>query len=404
MAYAHSRGVIHRDLKPANIMVGAFGEVQVMDWGLAKVLPAGGIADEQKAHDQHQAQSVIQTQRSKLGSDAPGTCGTIGSQTRMGSVMGTPAYMPPEQALGEIDNLDERADVFGWVHFSAKSSPGKPPYVADDGAELFHMASRGKLADCFARLDACGAEAELIALTKQCLELKPADRPRDASVLAAGVSGYLESVETKLHETEMAKVATQARAEESVRRHKLIHVAGTAVTMSLVIGIAVSAWQTVRANREATRAEAESRLAREAEQEANELATAEAAARSLAQQETRRAEAAIERAKEQLTRSEWLVYASKIMLAQTDFEAGNGELTQHYLDECQLNLRGWEHRYVSTRINAKQTLVGHTGSVNSVAFSCDDKRIVTGSHDNSAKVWDSETGQELLALKGHTDS
>jgi serine/threonine-protein kinase len=64
------------------------------------------------------------------------------------------------------------------------------------------------------RLDACGAEAELIALTKQCLEGKPADRPRDASVLAAGVSGYLESVETKLRKTEVAKAASQARAEE----------------------------------------------------------------------------------------------------------------------------------------------------------------------------------------------
>ena len=90
------------------------------------------------------------------------------------------------------------------------------------------------------------------------------------------------------------------------------------------------------------------------------------------------------------------------MLAQTDFETGNGELTQHYLDECQLNLRGWEHRYVSTRIRAKQTLVGHTGSVSGVAFSCDDKWIVTGSQDHSAKVWDAETGQQTLALQGHT--
>ena len=173
----------------------------------------------------------------------------------MGSVMGTPAYMPPEQALGEIDNLDERADVFGLGAILCEILTGKPPYVADDGTQVFRMASRGKLADCFVRLDACGADAELIALTKHCLELEPPDRPRDASVLAAGVSGYLESVETKLRKTELAKAATQARAEESVRRHKLIHVAGTAVTLSLVIGIAASGWQTVRANREASRAE-----------------------------------------------------------------------------------------------------------------------------------------------------
>ena len=220
MAYAHSRGVIHRDLKPANIMVGAFGEVQVMDWGLAKVLANGGVADEKKSQQMRPDQSLIQTLRSNAASDAPGSFGSNGSQTQMGSVLGTPAYMPPEQALGEIDHLDERADVFGLGAILCEILTGQPPYVGDDGTQVYRLACRGKLEDCFGRLDACGADVELIALAKHCLELEPSDRPRDAAVLAERVSGYLESVEAKLRATELAKVDAQVRAEELRRRHR----------------------------------------------------------------------------------------------------------------------------------------------------------------------------------------
>jgi serine/threonine protein kinase/WD40 repeat protein/tetratricopeptide (TPR) repeat protein len=271
MAYAHSRGVIHRDLKPANIMVGAFGEVQVMDWGLAKVLPAGGVADEKKAHDTQMGKSIIQTLRSGAGSDTPGTFGTYGSDTAMGSVMGTPAYMPPEQALGEIDNMDERADVFGLGAILCEILTGKPPYVGTDGTAVFRQASRGKLNDCLARLDACGADAELVALTKHCLELEPKDRPRDAGVLAAGVSEYLESVEARLHETQtqravqVERLAQQQRSARKLRKMVagLAVVAAIAVTTSLVAG---RLWQDANV----ARGEAEENLAkaRTAEKEA----------------------------------------------------------------------------------------------------------------------------------------
>jgi tRNA A-37 threonylcarbamoyl transferase component Bud32 len=175
MAYAHSRGVIHRDLKPANIMVGAFGEVQVMDWGLAKVLAVGGIADEKKSLEKQTEVSIIRTLRS-VGSDSPGS---LGSMTQMGSVMGTPAYMSPEQALGEVDRLDERTDVFGLGAILCEILTGKPPYVGASGEHVFRMASRGKLEDCYARLEATINDPELLQIVRDALSLEPDDRLRD---------------------------------------------------------------------------------------------------------------------------------------------------------------------------------------------------------------------------------
>jgi serine/threonine protein kinase len=322
MAYAHSRGVIHRDLKPANIMVGAFGEVQVMDWGLAKVLGSGGVADEKMSQHMQPGQSLIQTLRNRVGSDAPGAVGSHGSQTQMGSVMGTPAYMPPEQALGEIDNLDERADVFGLGAILCEILTRQPPYVGDDGSEVFRMARRGKLDDCLARLDACGADAELIALAKHCLELEPNNRPRDAGILAARVSGYLESVEAKLRETELAKVDAQVRAEELRRRQRLTFAAGAAVAASLVVGITASLWQ-------ANRAEHEAQRARSAQQQAV-AAFDELRASAPAFAEQARALTSRERFDEAL---EKLDYAVKLRPDAAEYLVSKGDLLQ-----CQFKL------------------------------------------------------------------
>ena len=186
LAYAHAKGVIHRDLKPANIMVGAFGEVQVMDWGLAKVLAEGGVADEERAASRERERpegTLIRTARSS------GSAGH-GTDTEAGLLLGTPAYMPPEQANGFVELLDRRADVFGLGAILCEILTGKPPYQGRSAEEVRRKAANGDLADATARLDGCGADAELIVLTKACLCPEAIDRPKDAQAVAEGLTAY----------------------------------------------------------------------------------------------------------------------------------------------------------------------------------------------------------------------
>jgi serine/threonine-protein kinase len=203
IAYAHARGVIHRDLKPSNIMVGAFGEVQVMDWGLARVLPQGGTASEPRPAAP--AVSVIRTVRS--GSDA--------EASHSGVALGTPAYMAPEQAGGDVAAVDERADVFGLGSILCEVLTGQPAYTGPSSEAILRKALRADTADALRRLDGCGAEAELILLARQCLAAEPDERPRDAGEVAGKLTAYLAGVQVRLKAAELARAAEEARAEEA---------------------------------------------------------------------------------------------------------------------------------------------------------------------------------------------
>ncbi len=210
VAYSHARGVIHRDLKPANIMVGGFGEVQVMDWGLAKVLKEGGVADEPEVPPAGSV-SVIRTVRSD----------SDGDESQAGSVLGTPAYMAPEQANGDIEQVDRRADVFGLGSVLCEILTGQPAYTGKTPSEVLRKAARGDTAEALSRLDACHADAELMALAKECLAAEADQRPNDAGIVADRISAYRASVAERLRAAELARVEAQARAEEEVKRRAL---------------------------------------------------------------------------------------------------------------------------------------------------------------------------------------
>jgi tetratricopeptide (TPR) repeat protein len=239
LAYAHSKRVIHRDLKPSNIMVGAFGEVQVMDWGLAKVLPEGGGADPAGGPESERRDTVslVRTQRGQ----GAATPEDVGAYTQEGDVLGTPAYMAPEQARGDVELVDERADVFGLGAMLCELLTGQPPFTGNT-AEALRKARTAHLDDALARLDGCGADAELVALAKGCLAAEPWDRPRHAGAVAEAVTAYRQAVAERLRQAELAGAEAQARAQEErkTRAEAEARLAAERRARQLTVGLAAA--------------------------------------------------------------------------------------------------------------------------------------------------------------------
>lgn len=206
IAFAHMRRVIHRDLKPLNIMVGIFGEVFVMDWGLSKRLSV--------RHDLND-EAVSETDGQPDGAGAHGdprrapssracTCDSTDELSRWGEILGTLDYLAPEQLALSHQHGDEQTDVFGLGAMLCEVLTGKPPYWHESSQEAIRMALAAELAPAYARLSECGLPRNLVNLAIDCLQYEPSRRPPNAGIVAKVIAQHLES-SVRMAESDLAR-------------------------------------------------------------------------------------------------------------------------------------------------------------------------------------------------------
>ncbi len=323
VGYAHSQGYIHRDLKPSNILVGAHGEVQVMDWGLAKCLQfrlgtAEPIPGAPTSQETVQCDEMSFEETSDWG-------GAI--QTETGTVLGTPAYMPPEQAAGEVNKLGPGSDVFGLGAILCEILTGQPPYVGSTAHEVRLQACRWQIEPALQRLARAPVSAEWVQLCKKCLSFAPEERFSDAEVLARVVAALRQAAEERAQraERERAEAAVREAEQRKRRRQSLMWSLAIIFVLGLSTVLVGLAWQRAR---ESAHAEYQARLEAQQRQEQAEYHRLRAEQALSAEQQARRAEQ-LARRQERRAREEVL----RVLRDLTDDALESFVLRATYLSE-----------------------------------------------------------------------
>jgi eukaryotic-like serine/threonine-protein kinase len=265
MAYAHAHRFIHRDLKPQNIMIGQFGEVLVMDWGVAKSLDDEVFA--------------TLPMPNLLTSDEVDGILSVSDATTQGSVVGTLAYLPPEQADGTMSQVGTWSDVFGLGGILLFLLTGRSTYVAKTASELRIKAQTADLSEAYAALDACTHDLELVNLCHRCLSANPQERPTSAQQVLDELCMLQTMRETRLRDAERGQVEAVIRESESVKRQRLLSLTGGTLIGVLLLGLIVSTVLAVRAGRAENQSLKDRDLARTAEAQAKTREQGELAAR-----------------------------------------------------------------------------------------------------------------------------
>jgi WD40 repeat protein/serine/threonine protein kinase len=375
--YAHSRGVLHRDLKPGNIMLGKYGETLVVDWGLAKV----------KGRDEQHLQLDEDTlqPRSDSGEYA----------TLLGSAIGTPAFMSPEQAGGRLHELGPATDVYSLGATLYYVLAGKTPFIREETGVLLRKVQRGEFMPPRAIKPQVPAALEAICL--KAMKREPHERYVSPQELGEDVERFLAD-ETVIAYQEPWKV----RARRWLRKHPGISAAVAATLfvgivsaglLSFVVGqkntqladangsLSTANAKLSRAN-EAERAAAETARQAKSEaetkqQEAERARQEEQVARKQAESAQQQAETARQDLATEADRSRHALYARTVSLAQQEWMAGNVLRASDLLSSIDATQRGWEWCYLQRLCDGgSQTLHGMTGFADNVAITPDGQHVV----------------------------
>jgi len=378
--HAHQRGILHRDLKPANILLDEHGEPYVTDFGLAKRV----VGDSELTHS--------------------------------GAIVGTPAYMAPEQASGRRGAVTTSSDVYSLGAILYALLTGRAPFKGDSIDETLEQVRSASPAPPSKLNPRAPRDLEVICV--KCLEKEPARRYASAEALDDDLGRYLAGEPIAAR-----PIGVLERGWLWCRRNPRLAAAIGTTAAALV---AVAVLSLLYADRQSEIAKQKTRLAEQQTRLANEQADNVRKQAAATQRITRLAddlakeganvkgslEEARRASQELRTEKNWseqLRYDAEINLAFRDYEGNNIALASRRLSELVPSRpgdgdhRGFEWHYLLAALHPEVRALNHGGLVSSVVFSPDGRRIASGGWEKTVRIWDAATGRELETLRGHED-